>query len=114
MDTAEGARAGRLVLAGTPIGDRRDAAPALLEALQTADLIAAEDTRRFRTLTARLGIEVGAPVISYFEGNEAARAVELAVALAEGQTVVLVTDAGMPLISDPGYRLVRAALAAGA
>jgi 16S rRNA (cytidine1402-2'-O)-methyltransferase len=115
MDMADGdGPAGRLVLAATPIGDRRDAAPALAEALQAADLIAAEDTRRFRVLTARLGIDVAAPVVSYFEGNEAARAAELATALAAGQTVVLVTDAGMPLVSDPGYRLVQAALAAGA
>ncbi|MDR1449510.1 MAG: 16S rRNA (cytidine(1402)-2'-O)-methyltransferase [Propionibacteriaceae bacterium] len=105
---------GQLILAGTPIGDRRDASPALLEALLSADLIAAEDTRRFRALTARLGIAPAAPVISYFEGNESARAGDLAAALAAGGTVVLVTDAGMPLVSDPGYRAVQAALAVGA
>lgn len=101
---------GLLVLAGTPIGDRRDASPALIEALGRADLIAAEDTRRFRALTARLGITVPAPVVSYFEGNEVDRTGELVAALQTGATVVLVTDAGMPSVSDPGYRIVRAAI----
>jgi 16S rRNA (cytidine1402-2'-O)-methyltransferase len=104
---------GLLVLAATPIGDRRDASPALVETLQSADLIAAEDTRRFRALLGRLGIAVTAPVTSHFDGNEAARVPELLAALDAGRTVVVVTDAGMPAISDPGYRIVRAALDAG-
>jgi 16S rRNA (cytidine1402-2'-O)-methyltransferase len=100
-------------LAATPIGDRRDASPALTEALLGADLIAAEDTRRFRALTQRLDIAPTAPVVSYFEGNEASRTVELLAALTGGATVVLVTDAGMPTVSDPGFRVVRAAIEAG-
>jgi 16S rRNA (cytidine1402-2'-O)-methyltransferase len=105
--------AGLLVLAATPIGDRRDASPALFDALRTADVIAAEDTRRFRDLARRLDLTVTAPVVSYFDGNEAARAADLVTKLADGQTVVVVTDAGMPSVSDPGYRLVRAAIDAG-
>lgn len=105
--------AGRLVLAGTPIGDPADASPALGRALASADIIAAEDTRRFRSLTQRLGIEPTARVVSYFEGNEQARTGELLEELTSGATVVLVTDAGMPSVSDPGYRLVTAAVAAG-
>jgi len=101
-----------LILAGSPIGDRRQASPALVEALLAADLIAAEDTRRFHTLTKRLNITVDAPVVSFFDGNETIRTPELLSALTAGQTVVLVTDAGMPTISDPGTRLVRAALEA--
>ena len=104
---------GLLVLAGTPIGDVADASPALLRALTTADVIAAEDTRRFRALARRLGIEPAGRVVSYFEGNEAARTPELIAELQGGATVVLVTDAGMPSVSDPGYRLVAAAVTAG-
>jgi len=104
---------GKLVLAATPIGDRRDASPALVEALLEADLIAAEDSRRLRALASRLDLTLNQPVLSYFEGNETGRTPELIAALAAGQTVVLVTDAGMPSISDPGLRLVRAAVAAG-
>jgi 16S rRNA (cytidine1402-2'-O)-methyltransferase len=102
-----------LVLAGTPIGDSRQAAPALLEALASADLIAAEDTRRLRQLARRLDLELTAPLLSYFEGNETERTPELVQALEAGSTVALVTDAGMPSVSDPGYRLVRAAVEAG-
>ena len=104
---------GVLVLAGTPIGDDRQASPALRAALVEADLIAAEDTRRLRALGQRLGLELTAPLISYFDGNEASRTPDLLAALQAGQRVVLVTDAGMPAISDPGTRLVRAAVAAG-
>ena len=104
---------GRLVLAGTPIGDARDASAGLREALAGADVLAAEDTRRLRTLLARLGLTVAAPIVSYFEGNEEARTAGLVEAVRDGGTVVLVTDAGMPCVSDPGYRLVRACLAAG-
>jgi len=107
--TAEGV----LVLAGTPIGDPSDAPPRLAAELVGADLVAAEDTRRFRRLTQALGIEVTARVVSYFEGNEAARTPELVAALAGGARVVLVTDAGMPSVSDPGYRLVAAAAERG-
>ncbi len=103
---------GTVVLAGTPIGDARDASPRLRDELAGADVIAAEDTRRFRRLLDRLEVTTRARVVSYFEGNEAARTPELLAALAEGSRVVLVTDAGMPSVSDPGYRLVAAAVAA--
>jgi 16S rRNA (cytidine1402-2'-O)-methyltransferase len=104
---------GVLVLAGTPIGDPDDASPALVRALAEADLIAAEDTRRLRRLLDRLGITTDARVVSYFDGNEAARTPELLAALVEGATVVVATDAGMPSVSDPGYRVVVAAIEAG-
>ncbi|GAA4889278.1 16S rRNA (cytidine(1402)-2'-O)-methyltransferase [Tessaracoccus lubricantis] len=104
---------GRLILAATPIGSSDDASQKLRDALTTADLIAAEDTRRFLTLTKRLGIEPAARVVSYFEGNEASRTRELVDAVAAGQRVVLVTDAGMPSVSDPGYRVVTACIDEG-
>src|SRR5690606_29476722 len=72
-----GGSMGRVVLAGTPIGDVGDASPRLAEVLATADVIAAEDTRRLRRLLDRLGVSTGARVVSYFDGNEAARAAEL-------------------------------------
>jgi 16S rRNA (cytidine1402-2'-O)-methyltransferase len=104
---------GRVVLVGTPIGDLGDASPRVGEALATADVIAAEDTRRLRRLLDRLGIETSARVVSYFDGNEAARAAELLERLRDGATVVVVSDAGMPSISDPGFRLVAAAVEEG-
>ncbi|MDQ8706746.1 16S rRNA (cytidine(1402)-2'-O)-methyltransferase [Streptomyces sp. LHD-70] len=102
--------AGTLVLAGTPIGDTSDAPPRLAAELETADVVAAEDTRRLRRLTQALGVQPGGRIVSYFEGNEAARTPELVEALAGGARVLLVTDAGMPSVSDPGYRLVAAAV----
>lgn len=102
-----------LVLAGTPIGNLADASPALRDALATADVIAAEDTRRLRNLLAALGISTAARVVSYFDGNEAARAQSLLGDLQQGRSVVVVTDAGMPTVSDPGYRLVAAAIEQG-
>ncbi|WP_239456568.1 16S rRNA (cytidine(1402)-2'-O)-methyltransferase [Nocardioides solisilvae] len=99
-----------LVLAATPIGRVGDAPPRLAHELATADVVAAEDTRRLRRLTSDLGIEVGGRVVSYFEGNEQARTPALLEALLAGDRVVLVTDAGMPSVSDPGYRLVAAAV----
>ncbi len=101
---------GTLVLAGTPIGDVADAPPRLAAELETADVVAAEDTRRLRRLTQALGIHTTGRVVSYFEGNESARTPELVEALAGGARVLLVTDAGMPSVSDPGYRLVAAAV----
>jgi 16S rRNA (cytidine1402-2'-O)-methyltransferase len=105
--------AGVLVLAGTPIGRIEDAPPRLAAELAGADVIAAEDTRRLRRLTTDLGVEVSARVISYFEGNEQGRTPQLLELLTAGNRVVLVTDAGMPSVSDPGYRLVAAAIEAG-
>ncbi|MFI8852648.1 16S rRNA (cytidine(1402)-2'-O)-methyltransferase [Streptomyces sp. NPDC053499] len=104
---------GTLVLAGTPIGDPSDAPPRLAAELEAADVVAAEDTRRLRKLTQALGVVPAGRIVSYFEGNEAARTPELAEALAQGSRVVLVTDAGMPSVSDPGYRLVAAAVERG-
>ncbi|QES35905.1 16S rRNA (cytidine(1402)-2'-O)-methyltransferase [Streptomyces venezuelae] len=101
---------GTLVLAGTPIGDVADAPPRLAAELESADVVAAEDTRRLRRLTQALGVQVGGRVVSYFEGNETARTPELVEALVGGARVLLVTDAGMPSVSDPGYRLVAAAV----
>lgn len=103
---------GVLVLAGTPIGDVSDAPPRLVTELATADVIAAEDTRRLRRLTQALGVTPAGRVVSYFEGNEVGRTPELVEALLGGARVLLVTDAGMPSVSDPGYRLVAAAVAA--
>ncbi len=100
-----------LILAATPIGTVADASGRLATALAEADVVAAEDTRRFRRLVSDLGIEVTARVVSYFEGNEVQRTAELMDELREDRTVVLVTDAGMPSVSDPGYRIVAAAVA---
>lgn len=101
-----------LIVAATPIGRVDDASPRLAAALAAADVIAAEDTRRLKRLTSELGVEVRGRVTSYFEGNEGKRTPLLLEALQAGQQVVLVTDAGMPSVSDPGYRLVAAAVAA--
>ncbi|MET7441682.1 16S rRNA (cytidine(1402)-2'-O)-methyltransferase [Streptomyces sp. NPDC004082] len=101
---------GTLVLAGTPIGDVSDAPPRLAHELATADVVAAEDTRRLRRLAQALDALPTGRVVSYFEGNEAARTPELVEALVGGARVLLVTDAGMPSVSDPGYRLVAAAV----
>jgi 16S rRNA (cytidine1402-2'-O)-methyltransferase len=113
QETGTAAAAGVLVLAGTPIGDVDDASPRLRAELAGADVIAAEDTRRFRALLQRMGITTTARVVSYFEGNEATRTPELVEALTGGARVVVATDAGMPSVSDPGFRLVAAAVAAG-
>jgi 16S rRNA (cytidine1402-2'-O)-methyltransferase len=104
---------GLLTLAATPIGAVDDATPRLLRALESAPLVAAEDTRRLRALAQRLGVTVGGRVVSYFEANEVDRTPELIAALRSGTGVLLVTDAGMPSVSDPGYRLVVAAIEAG-
>jgi 16S rRNA (cytidine1402-2'-O)-methyltransferase len=104
---------GVLVLAATPIGDPRDAAPRLAEEISGADVVAAEDTRRLRRLCADLGVTPRGRVLSYHEHNEASRTPELVERLKAGDRVVVVTDAGMPSVSDPGYRLVDAAVGAG-
>ncbi|GAA2000732.1 16S rRNA (cytidine(1402)-2'-O)-methyltransferase [Brevibacterium samyangense] len=98
---------GALVLVGTPIGNLTDASPHMREAIERADVIAAEDTRRFLGLADRLGITHTARIVSVFDHNEQDRAGDLADAVAAGQTVVLLTDAGMPAVSDPGYRVVK-------
>jgi len=102
-----------LVLGGTPLGDSRDASPRLREALTTADVIAAEDTRRLRALAAALEVAPGGRIVSFYEDVENARLPKLLEALHAGDTVLLVTDAGMPSVSDPGYRLVAACVEEG-
>jgi 16S rRNA (cytidine1402-2'-O)-methyltransferase len=111
--TSSAEHGGVLVLAATPIGRAADAPPRLAEVLAGADLIAAEDTRRLSRLARELGVDVRGRVTSYFEGNEAARTPALVERLVAGDRVVLVTDAGMPSVSDPGYRLVAAAVEEG-
>jgi 16S rRNA (cytidine1402-2'-O)-methyltransferase len=104
---------GTLVLAATPLGDARDASARLIEALRSAEVVAAEDTRRVRALAAALGVTPEGRVVSYYEAVEASRTPMLLDALRGGRTVLLVTDAGMPSVSDPGYRLVSACAAEG-
>ena len=103
---------GRLVLCGAPIGNVADASPRLAETLAGADVVAAEDTRRLLRLARELGIRVRRTV-SYHDANETSRTPELLAAIRAGETVALVTDAGMPGVSDPGFRLVAAAAAEG-
>jgi 16S rRNA (cytidine1402-2'-O)-methyltransferase len=102
---------GHLVVCPTPIGNLEDVTLRVLSALREADVVACEDTRRTRTLLDRYG--VSAPLVSYHEHNEERRATELVARMQAGETVALVSDAGMPLVSDPGYVLVRACVAAG-
>lgn len=104
---------GRLLLGATPLGRPADASRRLIDALSSADVIAAEDTRRVRTLAQALGVKIGGRVVSLFDANEATRVAGLVEGLASGATVLVVSDAGMPLINDPGYRLVTAAIEAG-
>jgi 16S rRNA (cytidine1402-2'-O)-methyltransferase len=104
---------GGLVLAGTPLGRVDDASSRLREALADADVIAAEDTRRLRRLAAELGVTVSGALVSYYEAVERTRIPGLLDRMRDGRTVLLLTDAGMPSVSDPGYRLVAAAAAAG-
>lgn len=101
----------RLVICPTPIGNLEDVTLRVLSALREADVIACEDTRRTRVLLDRYG--VSAPTVSYHEHNERERAAELVKRMQAGETVALVSDAGMPLVSDPGFVLVQAAVAAG-
>lgn len=104
---------GRLILVGTPIGNLGDASARMQEVISAADVIAAEDTRRFLSLATRLGISHTKRVISVFDHNEFSRASELVELIRDGLTVVLLSDAGMPAVSDPGYRVVKACAEAG-
>jgi 16S rRNA (cytidine1402-2'-O)-methyltransferase len=104
---------GTLILAATPIGRPEDASARLAVALTTVPVIAAEDTRRLRRLADRLGVEPAGNLVSYWEENEQRRGPELLADLRAGRDVLLVTDAGMPGVSDPGYRLTSAAVAEG-
>ena len=104
---------GVLVLAATPIGDPRDASPRLADELRAAHVVAAEDTRRLRRLCTELGVAPTGQVVSFHEHNEAERTPELVDRLLAGARVLVVTDAGMPSVSDPGFRLVSAAVESG-
>lgn len=99
---------GRLLLGATPLGQPSDASPRLAAALATADVVAAEDTRRVRKLAKALDIRIGGRVVSLFDRVEALRVTALLDAINNGATVLVVSDAGTPVISDPGYRLVAA------
>lgn len=103
--------AGRLVVCPTPIGNLEDVTLRVLGALREADVVACEDTRRTRVLLERHGVV--ADLVSYHEHNERERAAQLVERMTQGATVALVSDAGMPLVSDPGYVLVQSAIAAG-
>jgi 16S rRNA (cytidine1402-2'-O)-methyltransferase len=105
---------GRLLIGATPLGQPSDASARLVKALASADVIAAEDTRRIRTLAQALDVKPAGRVVSLFDANEASRVPALVDEIRGGATVLLVSDAGMPLISDPGYRLVAACIEAGA
>lgn len=100
-------------MAATPLGNAEDASLRLIRALQESDVVAAEDTRKLRALVSRLGIETSGQVLSFYEGNESARVPELIEKAQGGAQVLVVTDAGMPSVSDPGFRLVREAHEAG-
>jgi 16S rRNA (cytidine1402-2'-O)-methyltransferase len=104
---------GRLLLGATPLGQPSDASPRLITALSSADIVAAEDTRRVRTLAKALDVRIGGKIVSFFDHVEASRVPELIDEISAGATVLVVSDAGMPLISDPGHRLVLACLDAG-
>jgi 16S rRNA (cytidine1402-2'-O)-methyltransferase len=104
---------GTLIVAAAPIGRAGDASPRLASALAAAAVIAAEDTRRVRRLAAALGVTLAGRTVSYYDDVEQERVAGLLAALRSGDDVLLITDAGMPGVSDPGYRLVAAAAAAG-
>lgn len=100
----------KLLLAGVPLGNPGDASARLISAISSASIIAAEDSRRFQRLCQDLGVSTQAKVLSFFEGNEEERTDQLLNELKNGADVLVVTDAGMPTVSDPGYKLVRSAI----
>ena len=104
---------GRLVLGGAPLGQPGDVGPRLRSAMATADVLAVEDTRRLHRLATDLEVQLSGRVVTFHESVERSRLPGLLAALSEGRTVLLLTDAGMPSVSDPGYTLVRAAIDAG-
>lgn len=112
-ESGAGHRLGRLIVAGAPLGQSGDASPRLREALASVAVIAAEDTRRLRRLAADLGVRVAGQVVSYYDAVETARVPVLLAALGEGSDVLLISDGGMPVVADPGYRLVKAAADGG-
>lgn len=100
----------KLLIAGVPLGNPGDASARLISAISSASIIAAEDSRRFQRLCQDLGVSTQAKVFSFFEGNEEERTDQLLNELKNGADVLVVTDAGMPTVSDPGYKLVRSAI----
>lgn len=108
-----GVTTGRLLLGASPLGQPSDASKRFCDALARADIVAAEDTRRVRTLAQSLGVTISGKVLSLFDQNEAGRVPALIADIAGGATVLVVSDAGMPLINDPGYRMVTACVEAG-
>jgi 16S rRNA (cytidine1402-2'-O)-methyltransferase len=112
-DLQPAAGPGRLVLGGAPLGQPGDVGPRLRQVLAEADVLAVEDTRRLHRLAADLGVTFTGRVVSFYESVEQARLPGLVAAMRDGATVLLLTDAGMPSVSDPGYTLVRAAVDAG-
>lgn len=104
---------GRVVLAATPIGNTADASARLVTLLETADIVAAEDTRRLYDLARRLGVRVLGRVVAYHDHNERGKADSLLDEVASGATVLVVSDAGMPTINDPGLAIVRRAIERG-
>jgi 16S rRNA (cytidine1402-2'-O)-methyltransferase len=100
-----------LILAATPLGNPLDASPRLIKAIESADVIAAEDSRRFHRLASDIKATFSAKVISFFDGNESDRTLEILELLHAGKEVLVVSDAGMPTVSDPGFRLMRDAIA---
>lgn len=100
-----------LIIASTPIGNVGDATDRLREAIATADVIAAEDSRKFHRLASDLGVTFRARILSFFEGNESERLASLVAAVESGERVLLLTDAGTPGVSDPGYRLIQEIIA---
>ncbi len=104
---------GQLILAATPIGNSADASPRLREALETADIIAAEDSRRAKRLLQDLGISTNAQIWSFYDAVEESKSPELIERVQAGNKVLVISDAGMPTVSDPGYRIVQAAIGSG-
>lgn len=104
---------GRIMLAATPLGHPGDASARLIEALASADVVAAEDTRRVRRLASDLGVIISGRIVSFYDAVERERSTELADAAEGGADVLVVSDAGMPAVSDPGYRLVALAVERG-
>ncbi|MEI6670925.1 MAG: 16S rRNA (cytidine(1402)-2'-O)-methyltransferase [Actinomycetes bacterium] len=102
-----------LLIAATPLGNPADASARLIAAIASAQIIAAEDSRRFHRLASDLNVKFSATIISFFEGNEEERTGEVLSLLKEGKEVLLISDAGMPTISDPGFKLIRAAIGEG-
>jgi 16S rRNA (cytidine1402-2'-O)-methyltransferase len=102
-----------LLIAATPLGNPADASARLIAAIASAQIIAAEDSRRFHRLASDLNVKFSATIISFFEGNEEERTSEVLSLLKEGKEVLLISDAGMPTISDPGFKLIRAAIGEG-